>query len=142
MEELLARDWHDLIGRVDGPLAFRLVLQPVVAALLAIRAGLRSAREGDVPYNLALLTGVGRRRELLSEGWRDLGRLIIVAIIIDIIYQIIAFRWLYPIQSLIIALIVSVPSYLVFRGPTTRLARYWSRRGTQPAIGSGPPHHE
>jgi hypothetical protein len=142
MEELLARDWQDLIGRVDGPLAFRLVLQPIVAAILAIRAGLQSARQGDVPYNWALLTGVGRRRALLSEGWRDLGRLIILAVVIDVIYQIIVFRWLYPIQSLIIALIVSVPSYLAFRGPTTRLVRYCSRRRTQPATGADPPHHE
>ena len=142
MEDLFARDWQDLIGRVDGPLAFRLVLQPLVAAILAIRAGLRSARQGDVPYNWALLTGVGRRRELLSEGWRDLGRLFILAIVIDVIYQITVFRWFYPIQSLIIALIVSVPSYLAFRGPTTRLARYWSRRRTQPVIGAGPPRQE
>jgi hypothetical protein len=142
MEELLTRDWQDLIGRVDGPFAFRLVLQPVVAAILAVRAGLRSARQGDVPYNLALLTGVGHRRALLSEGWKDLGRLIIVAVVIDVIYQIIALRWIYPIQSLIIALIVSVPSYVAFRGPTTRLVRYWRRRGTRPAIGSGPPHQE
>lgn len=125
MEDLLSRDWQDLIGRVDGPLAFRLVLQPLVAALLAIRAGLRSARQGEVPYNWALLAGTGHRRELLWQAWRDLGRLFIVAIVIDVIYQIIVLRWIYPIQSLLVALIVSVPSYLAFRGPTTRLARYW-----------------
>ena len=128
MEDLLVRDWQDLVGRVAGPFAFRLVLQPVVAAVLAVRAGLRSARQGDVPYNWALLTGTGRRRELLWEAWRDLGRLFIVAIVIDFIYEIIVFRWIYPIQSLIIALIVSVPSYLVLRGPTHRLARHWSQR--------------
>lgn len=35
-----------LIGREHGPLAFRLILQPLVAALLAFRAGLRDTLTG------------------------------------------------------------------------------------------------
>ena len=46
MKEFLTRSLLDLIGRMDGPLAFRLILQPVAAAFLAIRAGLKDVRMG------------------------------------------------------------------------------------------------
>jgi hypothetical protein len=39
MEQLLERIWHDLGGRVGGPLTFRLIIQPIVAIFLAVRAG-------------------------------------------------------------------------------------------------------
>jgi hypothetical protein len=41
MEELFARVWENLIGRVSGPLTFRLILQPIMAVIFAIRAGLK-----------------------------------------------------------------------------------------------------
>jgi hypothetical protein len=44
MKDILARVWENLVGRVGGPLTFRLILQPTMAAILAIRAGLKDAR--------------------------------------------------------------------------------------------------
>jgi hypothetical protein len=46
MEDALARVWENHVGRVGGPLTFRLILQPTMAALLAIRAGVKDVREG------------------------------------------------------------------------------------------------
>ena len=46
MEEMIARGWEGLMARVGGPMTFRLILQPTMAALLALRAGLKDAREG------------------------------------------------------------------------------------------------
>ena len=46
MEEALRQAWDNLFGRVDGPMSFRLIIQPVVATFLAIRAGWTDAREG------------------------------------------------------------------------------------------------
>jgi hypothetical protein len=46
MEDILARVWENLVGRVGGRLTLHLVLQPTMAAILAIRAGLKDAREG------------------------------------------------------------------------------------------------
>ena len=45
-----------LIGRTDGPLTLRLIFQPTVAAILAIRAGLKDAREGRTPYLWSMFT--------------------------------------------------------------------------------------
>jgi hypothetical protein len=44
MDELYTWVLKNLIGRVDGPLKFRLLLQPIVASIFAIRAGLQDAR--------------------------------------------------------------------------------------------------
>ncbi len=51
MDELTAR-WADLVGRIHGPLSFRLILQPAVAIFLAIQAGMHDAKEGRPPVLL------------------------------------------------------------------------------------------
>lgn len=125
MYGLLTNGWDMLIGREHGPLAFRLVVQPMVGALLAIRAGVRDARAGRPPHGWAILTDPLRRNELLRESWHDVARLFMVSVIIDMIYEIIVFRWIYIGQALIVASILALPSYLLIRGPANRLARLW-----------------
>jgi hypothetical protein len=46
MEEYLTRVWDQLIGRVHGPLTFRLLVQPTVVAVLAILGAVKDARDG------------------------------------------------------------------------------------------------
>jgi hypothetical protein len=41
---LLARTWEELIGRASEPMKLRLILQPIAATIIAIRAGVRDAR--------------------------------------------------------------------------------------------------
>ena len=40
------RIWHQLIDRADAPMRFRFILQPLMAAIIAIRHGLNDARTG------------------------------------------------------------------------------------------------
>ena len=47
---------HNLVGRIDGPLKFRLILQPAVAIFFSTRAGLQDAREKRDPYFWAIFT--------------------------------------------------------------------------------------
>ena len=42
MNEIFARLWQNLYARVTGPMNLRLIIQPAVATILAIRAGLRT----------------------------------------------------------------------------------------------------
>lgn len=70
LEELIARGWEGLLDRMGGPMTFRLILQPLMATLLALRAGLKDAREGRPPYFWTLLTDSSQRVDLLREGWR------------------------------------------------------------------------
>ena len=127
MEEILTRVWGNLIGRMHGPLTFRLIIQPIVAATLAIRAGLKDAREGSPPYFWAIFTDPVQRRNLLREGWKAVAKVFVVAVIIDFIYQIIVFRWFYPGEALIVGAILALLPYLLIRGPVNRIARRWHR---------------
>jgi hypothetical protein len=110
MWEFLRRVWEMHLGRAYGPLSFRFIIQPAVAAGLAIRVGLEEARAGRPAYGWAIFTDPASRRELFREGWRHLARLFTAAVIVDTIYQIMVFRWIYPGQALIVATIVAVPS--------------------------------
>jgi hypothetical protein len=123
MEDMLTRIAENLIGRLHGPLTFRLLLQPAIAVLLATRAGLRDARERRVPYFWALLYDPAHRRAMLHEGWRDIGRVFVLAIVLDVIYQLIVLRWVYPGEALIVSGILALVPYVLLRGAVTRVAR-------------------
>jgi hypothetical protein len=123
MDEGLARIWENLGGRIDGPLSFRLLLQPVVAAVLAIRAGLHDARAGRPPYFWAILTSPDDRRALLREGWKAVAQIFVLAVVMDTVYQLIVFRWVYPVELLLVAFLLACVPYLLIRGPVNRIAR-------------------
>ena len=123
MEEMLSRFWEDVIARVGGPMKFRLILQPLIAIIFAVRAGLKDAKEGKVPYNWALISDPDHRRALLRSGWKSVGKVFVIAIIIDLVYQIIVFRWFYPFEAVLVAAILAFIPYLLIRGPVNRIAR-------------------
>jgi hypothetical protein len=124
VDDVVIRFDSDLIGRLTGPSTFRLILQPAMAAFFAVRDGLRAAHERRPPYFSSLLTsGSSERRALLEEGWRTLAKLFTMAITIDIVYQVIVFRRVYPIESLVVAVILAFLPYLLLRGTVNRITR-------------------
>lgn len=114
---------HDLIARTTGPLHFRLVLQPLMASIFAIRAGLNDAKTGKPPYFWALLWDPAHRRDMIKDGWKSVGKVFLLAIVLDVVYQIIAERFVYPGEAIIVAIILAIVPYLILRGLVTRLAR-------------------
>ena len=116
--EVIGRLWHDLIQRPDAPMRFRFVLQPVMAAIVAIRDGLKDIRAGREPYFRRAL-GVTR----LREGLNATARIILLGIVMDAIYQMIVLRRFYPGEAVIIALVLAFVPYLLIRGPAARIAR-------------------
>src|SRR6267142_2253306 len=129
MRDLLVRGWMNLFDRVGGPMTFRIILQPAMATLLAVLAGLRDAREGRPPYLWTVLTDPLQRADLLRAGWGAIARVFLLAVIMDIIYQWIVLRWIYPGEVLIVALFLAVIPYLLIRGPVNRIARRWRQKG-------------
>jgi len=127
VEAMLARVWANLSGRIGGPLTFRLIVQPTVAALFAIRAGVKDSREGRSPYGWAILSDPAKRGPHLREGWRDVGTVFLVAIAIDFVYQVMELNWFYPEEALIVATLLALFPYLLLRGPANRIARHWLR---------------
>ena len=123
MEDIIARFAENLVGRLHGPLTLRLLLQPAVAIFFATRAGLRDARGNRPPYFWALLNNPEHRRDMLREGWHDVGKVFLIAIVLDIVYQLIVVRWIYPGETLVVAAALALAPYLLFRGAVTRIAR-------------------
>lgn len=128
MDDALQRIASDLVGRLTGPLTLRLYLQPTMASLFAIRDGVRDARAGRAPYLWTVLTSAQDRRDLLRDGWKALGNVIVLALVLDVIYQLKVFRTFYPFEALDVVLILAVLPYCLLRGLTTRVVRRWSAR--------------
>ena len=133
MEDTLTRLFNDVVGRLEGPLHFRFFLQPAMAILLAIRDGLRDAREGRPAYFWSLFTEPAVRRDLLRDGWKSISKVFIIAVVLDVIYQIIVLRWFYAFETLLVAVLLALVPYLLVRGPVNRI-----KRGLQkPAVPHG-----
>jgi hypothetical protein len=94
-----------------------------VAVILAIRAGLRDARAGRRSYFWAVLMDLDHRKDLLREGWKNVGKVFVVAFPgRDLSVH--RFRWLYPSEALLVATVLAVLPYLVVRGPVNRIASF------------------
>ena len=128
--ESFDRLWRDMLDRPDGPMTFRFILQPAMAALAAFRDGVKDARLGRTPYVLALLRGVRStegRSGRLWEGIVATARILILGVIMDMIYQWLEFKTFYPGQAATIAILLAFVPYLLLRGPFERIARHWDR---------------
>jgi hypothetical protein len=123
MDHTVARIAHNLVARVTGPMKFRLLLQPVMATFFAIRDGLADARASKPPYFWGLFTGQRERRPMLKNGWKSIGKVFVLATVLDVIYQLIEHRWtVYPGEAVLVAIILAIVPYLVIRGPVNRIA--------------------
>ena len=123
MDDMWTRVGHNLIDRVSGPMKFRLVLQPTMAAIFAIRSGLADAKLGKPPYFWGLLTDSGQREAMAKDGWKSVGKVFILAMVLDAIYQLIEEHFIYPGEMLIVAFVLAIVPYLILRGLVTRMAR-------------------
>ena len=101
---------------------------PTVVTVLGIRAGLKDAREGRPPFLWTIVTDRGARRRLFRSEWKDVGRVFVIALVLDATYQLVFLRWFYPVQLLIVAVACAIVPYALVRGPVTRLARALSSR--------------
>lgn len=60
---------------------------------------------------------------MLKDGWKSVGRLFIIATVLDAIYQLIVRRWVYLNEAVVVAVILTIVPYLLVRGSITRIAR-------------------
>jgi hypothetical protein len=122
LDILFNRAQH-LFARADGPLNFRLVVMPTVVTILAILADRRDAREGRPAPLGAFIRDPDERRRLFRSALKDIGRVFIVAIVLDTAYQLWVFRWVYPGEVLIVSVACAIVPYVLVRGPIIRLVR-------------------
>jgi hypothetical protein len=128
MDELLTRMAQNIFGRIDGPLAMRLIFQPIMAAFFAVRDGIRDARQERPPYGWSLLSEPEHRGHRIRDGWKSIRKVFVAALVVDIAYQIIELRWVFVGEALVMAEALALVPYVLLRGPANRIARLWFHR--------------
>ena len=123
MDDILTRFIQNELGRLHGAMTFRLILQPTMASIWAIKDGLKDARNGNHLYFWALLTEKGHRKEIFLSGWKSVRNVFFLGLIMDTIYQIWQLKAFYPFEALFTAAILPTIPYLLFRGPVN----FWMR---------------
>ena len=126
MEDIFTRVFENFVGRVHGPMHFRVIMQPLMACLFAVLDGIKDAREGRTAYFWALFTEPQHRMELLRRGWKSVGKIFILALVLDAVYQIWQLKTFYPGEAVLTALVLAFVPYLLLRGPVNRfMPRKW-----------------
>jgi hypothetical protein len=123
MSDVFSRIVENMIARTEGPLHFRVVLQPIMAMVFAFIDGRKDARAGNPPYFWSLLSVPGHRREMIKDGWKSVGKIFILAVVLDAIYQLIVEHFIYPGELIIVAFLLAILPYLILRGLVTRVLR-------------------
>lgn len=122
MEDHIARILTNLIDRTTGPMNLRLFMQPAMAIGFAVVAGLRDAKEERAPYAWSLLSDPVHRRDMLHDGWKSVGKVFLMAMLLDAIYQYKVSGFIYPGEIAIVAFLLAIVPYLLVRGLVTRIA--------------------
>ncbi len=125
--EVHHRLWQDIFDRPGGPMSFRFILQPLMAAIAAFHDGAGDTRRGREPYLTRLLSGSGDRSDLLGEALISTGRILLLGLVMDGIYQFVVLKTFYPGEMVVITLALALVPYLLLRGFFSRLAGWWSR---------------
>ena len=130
--EELVRVWRNIVARPGGPMTFRFVLQPAMAAIAALRDGVNDARLERTPYLFAIVRGIEGRGARLWEGIVSTARILILGVVMDVVYQLVFLDAFYPAESALVAILLAFVPYALLRGPIGRVARHWFAR---PAAG-------
>lgn len=132
MDDVFGRFWGEIFGRTSGLLWFRFILQPTVATILAAIAGIRDAKSGRPVFLWSIVTNAAERRYLIQDGWKDVAKVFLLACVLDIVYSVIVFHAVRPVQTLVVAIALAIVPYVLFRGPISRIVRIFATRTGSP----------
>ncbi len=65
---------------------------------------------------------------MVKEAWKRIGKIFILAVVLDVVYQLIVLHFVYPGEALIVAFILAIVPYVLLRGPAMRVARLIEER--------------
>jgi hypothetical protein len=122
MGDTWTRFAEDLIGRVSEPMKLRRLFQPVMASVFAILAGLKDAKAGKPPYFWGQFHDPAQRVEMLQSGWKSVGKVFVLAMVLDVVYQMVELGNVYPFEVILVGFVLAIVPYALVRGLVTRLA--------------------
>lgn len=132
--EVRQRFWSDMFARFGGPMTFRFVLQPTMAAVAALHDGIKDAHGGHKSFFWAAWRDPTQHTGRLRQGLTSVARILLLGISMDMIYQLKELDTFYPAEAAVIAILLAVVPYFVFRWIVELVARRWFARhgGTTP----------
>lgn len=128
MEDWINNFLNNVGIRHEGPMSFRLYLQPVMSLIYAILAGVRDAKAGREPFLKGLILGHTSRKDSLKELWKDVGKVFILAAIMEIIFEIIEFKTVHPLEVIRVSFFLAIVPYLIFRGIVERIVSLFIKK--------------
>lgn len=148
MPDYLIAFWENLVARTTGPLHLRFYMAPAISILYAAQAAVRDAKKHMPPYLFRLLVTSEQRKAIALEGWKDIGKVFMIAVMIDIIYQFVMIfspekmGKFHLLESIIVALALTILPYILIRGPLNRLiGKYYIRKKAKRPDTSGSDRH-
>lgn len=109
-----------VLARLDGPMRFRMLLQPTMAITFAIVDGIKDSSKVRAPYFYSLISQPEHRRELLESGWHSIGKVIILAVVLDCLFQYTVFGDINWKGAALAGVMLALLPYLIFRGLVNR----------------------
>lgn len=122
------RFWSDIFARFGGPMTFRFFLQPTMAAIAALYDGIKDAREGHKSFFWTARRDPTQQAGRLREGFISTARILLLGISMDVIYQFKELDTFYPAEAAVIAILLAVVPYFIFRWIVELVARWWFAR--------------
>lgn len=113
----------DMLARLSGPGRMRFLFQPTVAILLGSRDGAKDAREGLPPFLWALVYHRSHRTALLRGAFESVRNLVSIAILLDVISQVLMFHKVHPGAALLLGPVLIAIPYALSRALANRISR-------------------
>lgn len=119
------RFWTDIADRVHGPMTFRFFLQPTMALIAAIPDGVRDAREGHSSFFWSAWWNGSATTGRLREGLASTARVVLLGLSMDVIYQMKVLDRFYPVEALMMAILLAIIPYFIARYLVEAIVRRW-----------------
>src|SRR5262245_29983181 len=127
-QDVHQRFWSDIFARFGGPMTFRFFLQPTMAAIAALHDGVKDAQGDHKSFFWTAWFDRSQETGRLREGLTSVARVLLLGICMDVIYQFKELDAFYPAEAAVIAILLAVVPYFVFRWIVEIVARWLSAR--------------
>jgi hypothetical protein len=108
--------FEDMLARLSGPGRLRFIAQTASALFLGIRDGARDALAVLPPFLAALLSKKTHKRTLLLSALASIRDFVAMAILVDVISQVLIFRNIHPAAALLLGPMLIALPYATSRG--------------------------
>src|SRR5262249_2957777 len=112
-----------------GPMTFRFFLQPTMAAIAALHDGVKDAREGHKSFFWRAWRHPSEQNGRLPGGLISPARIMLPGVRMDVVFPFKELDEFYPAEAVVIALLLAVIPYFVFRWIIEGIARWWMHQG-------------